>query len=255
MSDRVVSTLITGASSGIGRATAIRLSSERALILHGRDAERLEETRRLCAAPGNHLLWPFDLNCAATVGAALTNLLASAGQLVDTFVHCAGTVSPLPMRSTDYKVMLETMTVNCFSAAAIVNTLLQKKVNQRELRSVVFVSSIWARFGSRGHSAYCASKAALDGLMRALAVELAPHVRVNSILPGAIQTPMATEGFADKALVEALKQDYPLGVGLAADIADTVEFLVSPKARWITGQEIIVDGGRTINASHRREQS
>jgi NAD(P)-dependent dehydrogenase (short-subunit alcohol dehydrogenase family) len=85
--------------------------------------------------------------------------------------------------------------------------------------------------------------------MRALAVELAPATRVNSILPGAIQTSMAEGGFADPAIVEKLRQDYPLGIGRPDDIASAVEFVLSAGARWLTGQEIVIDGGRTINAS------
>jgi NAD(P)-dependent dehydrogenase (short-subunit alcohol dehydrogenase family) len=85
--------------------------------------------------------------------------------------------------------------------------------------------------------------------MRALAVELAPGIRVNSILPGAIQTSMADQAFADAAIVDKLNRDYPLGLGQPADIADAIEFVLSQKARWLTGQEIVIDGGRTVNMS------
>lgn len=249
MPETLASTLITGASSGIGRAAAIRLSRERHLILHGRDMQRLEETRQSCTAPENHILWQFDLTDLASLAESATLLLGNSGRSVEALVHCAGTISVLPMRSTDYRVVLETMTVNFLSAVEIVNLLLKKKVNGRELKNILFISSIWSRFGTRGHSAYSASKAALDGLMRALAVELAPEIRVNSILPGAVHTPMADPVFNDPELVARLKQDYPLGVGEPGDIADAVEFLLSEKARWITGQQMTVDGGRTSNMS------
>ena len=193
-------TLITGASSGIGRAIAVRLSAERALVLHGRNQERLAETRLLCAAPDRHILWPLDLNETASITGSLTSLLAE--RYVEAFIHCAGAVTVLPMRSTDHQTAQALMNVNFFSALEIVNLLLKKKINQHQLTNIVFISSIFSRFGARGHAAYCASKAALDGLMRALAVELAPAIRVNSILPGALKTSMSAAGFADPEIVE-----------------------------------------------------
>jgi NAD(P)-dependent dehydrogenase (short-subunit alcohol dehydrogenase family) len=242
-------TLITGASSGLGRAAAIRLSRERALILHGRDVIRLEETRGLCEAPERHVLWPFELRNVPELAASLKPLLADEGRVVTDFLHSAGMVTVLPMRSIDYRVAQEIMNVNFFSAVEIINLLLKKKVNGGRLANILFISSIWSRYGARAHSAYCASKAALDGLMRALAVELAPAIRVNSILPGAIKTAMAERGFDDAEILEKLERDYPLGIGQPDDIADAIEFILSGKSRWMTGQQIVVDGGRTINMS------
>lgn len=244
-----VSTLITGASSGIGRATAFRLSCGSSLILHGRDIERLEETRQSCVKPERHLIWPSDLLDVGSLAGSLTTLLSESGVFVESFVHCAGMVEVLPMRSTDHSTMLRTMTVNFLSAAEIINTLLKKAANNRQLRNIVFISSIYSRFGARGHSAYAASKAALDGLMRTLAVELAPSVRVNSILPGAVPTRMAEECFSDPDILESISRSYPLGTGEPGNIGDAVEFLLSDKARWITGQQFTVDGGRSVNAS------
>jgi len=242
-------TLVTGASSGLGRSTAVRLSRERNLILHGRNPERLEETLGMCLNRDRHIVWAFDLKNPGELAGSLTPLLAASARSVKAFVHCAGMVTVLPMRSVDYRVAHEIMNVNFFSAAEIVHTLLKKKVNGRALTDILFVSSIWSRFGARAHSAYCASKAALDGLMRALAVELAPAIRVNSILPGAIQTPMAAQGLADPSIAEKLEQDYPMGIGRPDDIADVIEFVLSDRARWLTGQEIVIDGGRTVNMS------
>ncbi len=247
--DTLLHTLVTGASSGLGRSAAVRLSRERNLILHGRNRERLQETLRMCLNPERHVVWAFDLKHPGELADSLTPLLAASGRAVESFVHCAGMATVLPMRSVDYSVAQEIMNVNFFSAAEIVHVLLKRKVNSQRLTSILFVSSIFSRFGARAHSAYCASKAALDGLMRALAVELAPAIRVNSILPGAIQTSMADQAFADAAIVDKLNRDYPLGLGDSADIADAIEFVLSQKARWLTGQQIVIDGGRTVNMS------
>jgi NAD(P)-dependent dehydrogenase (short-subunit alcohol dehydrogenase family) len=245
----ILYTLITGASSGIGRSTAVCLSRERNLILHGRNPERLQETLQMCSNPERHAIWEFDLRNPGEVEGSLAPLLAARGRSVEAFVHCAGMVTVLPMRSVDYRTAQEIMNVNFFAAAEIVRVLLKKKVNAQRLTNILFISSIWSRFGARAHGAYCASKAALDGLMRALAVELAPSIRVNSILPGAIRTSMAAQGFADLSIVEKLEHDYPMGTGLPDDIADAIEFVLSGKARWLTGQQIVVDGGRTVNMS------
>jgi NAD(P)-dependent dehydrogenase (short-subunit alcohol dehydrogenase family) len=242
-------TLVTGASSGLGRCAAVRLSGERNLILHGRNSERLGETLGMCNHPERHIVWTFDLKNPGELADSLTPLLAASGRSVEAFVHCAGMVTVLPMRSVDYRTAQEIMNVNFFSAAEIVHLLLKKKINNQRLTNILFISSIWSRFGARGHSAYCASKAALDGLMRALAVELAPAIRVNSILPGAIRTSMAAQGFDDPSIVEKLERDYPMGTGQPEDIAGAIEFVLSGKARWLTGQEVVVDGGRTINMS------
>lgn len=203
----------------------------------------------MCVNPERHTVWPFDLRDPVGLAGSLTPLLAQSGRAVEAFVHCAGMVTVLPMRSVDYHIAQEIMNVNFFSAAEIVHLLLKKRVNSQRLTNILFVSSIWSRFGARGHSAYCASKAALDGLMRALAVELAPAIRVNSILPGAIRTSMAARGFGDPAIAEKLEQDYPMGTGQPEDISDAIEFVLSGKARWVTGQEIVIDGGRTANMS------
>lgn len=242
-------TLITGASSGIGRDAAVRLSKDRRLILHGRDRARLQETVSMCAESSAHLIWPYDLREVENLGTSLTNLLQGSSAGVEAFVHAAGSVKALPLRSVNYQVAMEMMNVNFFSAMEIVSLLVRQKINGSNLRSVVLISSIWSTFGAKGHSVYCASKAAADGLVRALAVELAPTVRVNSILPGAIRTSMAEGAFDDPAIVAKLKQDYPLGIGCPQDVSEAIEFLLSNKSRWITGQQLVVDGGRTVNMS------
>jgi NAD(P)-dependent dehydrogenase (short-subunit alcohol dehydrogenase family) len=87
--------------------------------------------------------------------------------------------------------------------------------------------------------------------MKSLSVELAPQVRVNSILPGAVRTPMAEYALKDPIIAEKLTGDYPLGLGEPHDIANLVEFLLSEKSRWITGQQLVIDGGRTANMSQK----
>lgn len=241
--------LITGASSGIGREMAISLSGEHRLILNGRDAERLEQTRLACQAPYRHRCWPHDLADVTTLASALPAFLQQHDALVVGFVHCAAQLKVLPLRSITIAHAQDVMNTNVLAALEITRLLLRKDVNRKMLTSIVFVSSIASQFGARGFTTYCASKAALDGLMKALAVELAPDVRVNSVLPGSIRTPMTETIFADPATAERLVKDYPLGIGLPSDITHAVTFLMSDQARWITGHQMVVDGGRSANIS------
>jgi NAD(P)-dependent dehydrogenase (short-subunit alcohol dehydrogenase family) len=241
--------LLTGASSGIGREMAVALSGRHRLILNGRDLQRLEETRQACSSPEDHLLWPADLVDVESLATSLPEFLEQRKVYVGAFIHCAAMLDVLPLRSITTQLAQNTMRVNFHSAMEITRLLMRKNVNLRHLQNIVFISSIASRFGARGFTAYCPSKAALDGLMRALAVELAPDVRVNSILPGGIRTPMTQAMYDDPETAARLTRDYPLGIGTPADVIDAVEFLISGKARWITGQEWVVDGGRSINIS------
>jgi NAD(P)-dependent dehydrogenase (short-subunit alcohol dehydrogenase family) len=240
-------TLVTGASSGIGRETAIRLSAAGPLLLHGRDHARLEETRRLCVEPERHRLWENDLSQVEQIEAGLTAVLASNQLHIVNFVHCAGALHIGPLRLLERAGINASMNVNFLSAVEITRLLARKKINEKALRGIVFVSSNVSQFGAKGFSIYCASKSALDGYMRALAVELAPAVRVNSVLPGAVRTAMTEHMFTDADVIQRMAKEYPLGLGEQADIASAIEFLLSDGARWITGQQLVVDGGRTIN--------
>jgi NAD(P)-dependent dehydrogenase (short-subunit alcohol dehydrogenase family) len=138
------------------------------------------------------------------------------------------------------------MSVNFFSAFEIAKLLIKRSVNGSFLKSILFISSVSSVRGVRGNAAYCASKGALDAMMRSLALELGPRIRVNSVLPGAIQTAMTERHLDDASVREKLNERQILGVGTANDIADCVEFVVSSKAGLITGHQFIVDGGFTI---------
>lgn len=242
-------TLITGASSGIGQAIAIRLSGERPLILHGRNEDRLRETRDRSADPEKHLIWSYDLRDVDGLASSLGALLAQNGIAINCFVHSAGLLKILPLRVVDHKSLAEVMNVNFVSAVEIASLLVKKKINRQELRNIVLISSIISNFGAPGFSMYSASKGALDSLMRNLAVELAPNVRVNSILPGGIRTSMTESMLSDPEIMAKFERDYVLGLGELDDIVNAVEFLVSDRSRWITGQQMVIDGGRTVNIS------
>jgi NAD(P)-dependent dehydrogenase (short-subunit alcohol dehydrogenase family) len=239
--------LLTGASSGIGQYIAINLSKKYRLILNGRNEETLSSVLDQCSNREEHLTWVFDLKNIENIEGAIAGFVAERKVSVSVFIHCAGFLKMLPLRSISLAHLQETMNINFNAAALLIKSLNSKKINNGNLKNVVFISSTASIMGAKAFNIYSASKAALDALMRSLAVELAPNVRLNSVLPGGIQTKMTESMFADKELVERMAKDYPLGLGTPNDIYEMVDFLISDKSRWITGQQFVVDGGRTIN--------
>lgn len=203
-------------------------------------------TRSKCEAPERHLLWARDLSRLEGIGDELAVLLETKEIIIDHFVHSAGVLSIQYARAVEMTSVKQLFNVNVFSAMEIIRPLTQKKVNHGALRSVTFISSIATRVGAAGYSIYGASKGAVNSLSLSLAVELAPAVRVNAVLPGIVGTEMNTEHFANPEFVDFVRKTHPLGLGQPEDVADAVEFLASNRARWITGQEIVVDGGRTV---------
>ena len=237
-------TLITGAASGFGRCIAKRLAPTCNLLLSDICTERLEVTRQACTDPDRHLVWVRDLNTVAGTGDALGALLISNNITVDHFIHSAGLFGVQHARACDMTFVSHIFNVNLFAAMEIIKPLVQKRANKGALRTITFISSINSRLGAAGYSVYAASKSAVNAQSISLSVELAPMIRVNAVLPGIIETEMNKEHFEDSDFVASLRATHPLGLGQSEDIADAVEFLISDKARWITGQEIVVDGGR-----------
>lgn len=241
--------LVTGASSGIGSFIAKSVSKNYKVIIHGRDAEKVNQVIAGCENLTQQLAFVADLQQSEDLETVLGKFITEKNIEVTGFVHCAGFMNMLPAKMTSVAAIQKTFSTNLFSAAIIVKVLLQRKVNAGALKNVVFISSNISNFGAKAFSLYSASKAGLDGLMRSLAVELAPAVRVNSVLPGAIHTPMTTAIFQDEEKAKSMLSTYPLGEGFSEDISNMVEFLLSDKSKWITGQQFTVDGGRTINIS------
>lgn len=239
--------LITGASSGMGREMAIQFSKEFNVILCGRNRERLEEVCNLCDPSTSHYVWHYDLSKVDELENSLSSFIAENHIEVNYYVHCAGLMKNYPLKMVTSELMQETYNTNVFSAVLITKVLTAKKINGKNLESAVFISSNISGFGAKAHSIYGSSKGALDNLMKSLAMELAPSVRVNSVLPGAIHTPLTDHVFEDEDLVARMEKSYPLGFGNVSDIYKAVRFLLSDEAKWITGQQLTVDGGRTVN--------
>lgn len=239
--------VITGASSGIGRQCAIDCSRMGArVILIARNKERLQETLDLLSGVG-HLMILEDINNHKQLSAHISELVGQYGK-IDGFIHSAGIERTLPLKNLNPNHYIDIFTTNFISGVEILKTI-SKKGNFSVGCKVVFISSITALVARVGTLAYTASKGAIVSATRELAVELAPkRINVNCISPGTILTPMM-----EKVLNEMHEDDrakrlegFPLGIGRPEDISQTCVFLLSDAARWITGQNIIVDGGFTV---------
>lgn len=237
-------TLITGASSGMGALCAKYFSDSRKLILASENYEMLEMVRNECANPEQHILWHCNFATERdNIAESLNNLLKEHDVVVDQYVHFAGLTKLLPLKSFSISNIDLIFNVNFFSILEIIKVLL-KKVNNKALNNIVLISSFASLRGETGNSIYAASKGAINSLVYSLARELAPEIRINALLPGAIETPMAKLSL-DEAYLNDTLQNTPLGWVSQQDVIDYVEFLLSDKARRITGQSLFIDGGRS----------
>jgi len=234
--------LVTGASSGIGRAIATVIATMGATVVaSGRDTGRLAQT--LAALPSrDHLSIALDL----TDGEAPARIAADAGTLHGV-VHAAGisALAPLRLARTD---AFERLWKTNYLAPMLVTQALLKGGRIADGGSVVFIGSISAHIGVAGVAGYSGTKAALAASARCLALEVSKRrIRVNTVAPGIVETEMAAAG--SEMLGETMERqrtDYPLGFGKPEDVAHLAAFLLSDASRWITGTSLVIDGGHTI---------
>lgn len=237
-------TLITGASSGMGACCAKCFSQTQNLVLASENLEMLEMVRNECARPQEHILWHCDFaNQRDQILPSLTALLEKNSITIDKYVHFAGVTQVLPIKDFTIPYVNQVFNVNFFSIVEILRALL-KKPNKKVLQNVVLISALVSQRGDSGNSIYAASKGAINSLVYSLAKELAPNVRINAVMPGLVDTPMAQR--VDESFRNQIWDQNPLGKGTPEYIVDYVEFLLSDKARWITGQTAFVDGGQSL---------
>lgn len=235
--------LITGASSGMGALCAKHFSNSHRLIMASENLEMLQDVLKECANPKQHILWHCNFATEReNIVQSLTNLLKDHDAVVDQYVHFAGLTKLLPLKTFSIPNIDLIFNVNFFSILEIMKALL-KKSNVKALSNVVLISALVSERGNVGNSIYAASKGAMNSLVYTLARELAPDIRINALLPGAIETPMSKNLDAD--YIAEMTKDTPLGWGQPQDVVNYVEFLLSDKAKWITGQTLFVDGGRS----------
>nr|WP_236027600.1 SDR family oxidoreductase [Gelidibacter pelagius] len=235
--------MVTGASSGIGEATAIACDEQGAtLLLLGRNEERLNHTLSKLSSR-NHKILAIDLAEFEVVTAQLPVFLQDVPHL-DGMVHAAGITSTYPFKLFKTEQLDNILKVNV-QAAFYLTKLVLTKLN-KEGSSLVFISSIMASVGEKAKTMYAMSKGAVSAGAKSLAIEYASRkVRVNTIAPGIVNTPMtanATYKTNENLLAETLAK-YPLGFGEPEDVAHACVFLLSDASKWMTGTEITLDGG------------
>lgn len=238
--------LVTGASSGIGKATAVNAAKFGAtLIITARDAQRLQET--YCALEGQGEREHKQIIADLTNEEHFNNLLAEVPNL-NGLVLCAGKGLTLPIQFASKEKFDDIFNINFFAPVELLRMLYKKKKLQTE-SSVVLLSSLGGtQIFSGGNGIYGASKSALNAVMKFAAKEFSVRkIRVNSICPGMVDTPLIHRGtISDEQLLEDQKR-YPLGrYGQPEDIAYAAIYLLSDAASWITGQAFVLDGGVSI---------
>ena len=237
-------TLITGATSDIGRQICATLESAgHLLLLTDLDQEALSATMLSLEHPERHCALALDLSDVENAEKKMTDFILANRLSVTHAVFAAGIFTIKPVKLVNYSFVKKKFDVAVFSVFSLVECLAAKSVNADNLHGIVLLSSVSAKIGAKGYTTYGAVKGALLGMMRSLAVELAPRVRVNAILPGGIRTRTTSFIFEN----QETSPRYLLGEGEKTDVSNMVEFLLSDRARWITGQDFIVDGGLTSN--------
>lgn len=240
--------IITGASSGIGRQCAITFSQFGAnIILVARNKNRLEQTYYKLSK-GNHIIIPQDITEYDKLEEIVKNSVEEVGK-ISGFVHSAGVEMTLPLRSMRPSYYEDMFAVNVISGFELARVISKKKYLDENGASFVFISSIMGIIGNIALIGYSASKGALISATKSMAIELASKkIRVNSISPGHIKTEMTNRLF-EKISEESKRKIidmYPLGLGTPNDISYACVYLLSDAARWITGTNLIIDGGHSV---------
>lgn len=234
--------LVTGASSGIGKETAIACSKLGArVVITGRNEERLRETYNELEGKGHQMI-PADLNTDDGI-----NHIVRECPILDGMVNNAGVSKSKPIQFVKRGDLEEIFSTNVFGLTLLVKGILKsKKINKNG--SIVFTSSLSSRMTAAGLSVYASTKAAVCGLMRTCAIELGPKgIRSNAVLPGMVETKLIHRGtYSEEDRLNDIN-NYPLGrYGKPEDIAFGIAYLLSDASIWVTGIELVIDGGRSL---------
>ncbi len=239
--------LVTGASSGIGRGIATECSKMGAkVILNGRNAERLQETLDKMEGEGHQII-VADIAKQEEIDRLVAELPS-----LDGCVLCAGIPQVCPVKHFKRQDIEDIFSVNTFAPIMITSSLVKKKKIHKG-SSVVLIESVSGVFvGTKGDVSYNASKAALNGFLKGSALELAGQgIRINAINPGLVPTNilnLTNEMFAESHHTDIMVESYPLKrYGTPEDIAYGAIYLLSDASSWVTGTNMIIDGGYLLN--------
>ncbi len=238
--------LVTGAAGGMGQAVCALLASRGAqVVLLDLNEEQLSDACQKLDGNG-HCYYVCNLAQIENIEGLIGQITQEQGP-VDGFVHCAGIANVRPLKMSKYSYMLDVMNVNYFSFVEIVRCITKRKAFNPGL-SIVGICSIGAFYGAPTKTAYSSSKAAMYAAVKCMAVELADKgVRANVVAPGSTRTNMMEQAEEYSAGTDSYKQKLSrqyLGICEPEDIANSIAFLLSDRARMITGTCLTVDGGK-----------
>ena len=240
--------LISGASSGIGRCVAVFCSRAGANVLMlGRNEKTLCETLEIME-PARHALAVIDLNDFSSYADVIAPFVEKNGKIYG-IVHSAGLEFSGPYNLTKPRNFQDIFNINAVAGFELSRIVASKFADTEAGGSYVFISSIRALFGVEFATAYSASKGAVIAASRSLALELAKkHIRVNTISPSLVLTPLLDKYFESlpEETIRSMKQQHPLGFGKPEDVANACIYLLSDASRWMTGNNIILDGGYSV---------
>lgn len=238
--------LITGASSGIGRAIAIACAEMGAeLHLTARNPERLQATLQLCNNNRLHTTWIGDLTNTDFI-----NEISKKIEPLDGISFNAGIIYPFLIRYIKEDKIQEVFQTNYNSTVLLTSALFREKKISNQA-SLVYMSSISSQHPYNGGALYVSTKAALEAFAKSVALEYASKmIRSNFLQPAMVRTPIFEQTFATQSADDQknIENQYPLGFGETVDVANAVIFLLSNASRWITGQGIVMDGGLTLGS-------
>ena len=240
--------LVTGASSGIGAAIARRLNALGATVIaSGRDLERLEAMRLSCHDPERTLLEARYLTREMEELPAWVRGLALKYGKLHGLVCSAGAAFPMPLLLLDFEKSRELFNLNYFAPILLAKGFCDRRNNSGKGSSIVFIASLAAMLPQRTQTLYAGSKAALVESAKCISLEYSARgIRVNCISPAEIVTPLLygfNEALGEEDPEKMIAPRYPLGLGQPEDVSALAAFLLSDSARWITGQNYILDGG------------
>lgn len=240
--------LVTGASSGIGRAICMELDRSRArCVCIGRNEKRLEETRSHLS-DRRHIVARIDLGDYNSILPALEKLVETHGKAYGV-CYCAGVDETRPFSACKPEMVKRIIDTNLLGAIEFARIASRRELMEATGGSILFISSIAAHVGIAGRVPYSASKGGMVAAARSMAAELARRkIRVNIISPGLVRTDMTklTLSHLSAEQIKTIEDAHPLGLGTPEDVARAAAFLLAPQNAWITGADLIIDGGYTL---------
>lgn len=246
LSNRII--LVTGASSGIGRQCAISCSKRGAIVvLFGRNQEKLNETLNLMVNKSKHLIFSVDLIDYENVVDAVKDVSSIMGK-INGLINCAGISTTLPLNAVKPNIMEHFFKTNVIGAINLTKQVVRFSHFSEVGGSIIFISSVMGVVGENAKFIYSMTKGALISAVRSLSLELAPRkIRVNAISPGVVETPMSKDAVysRDEESWNRIQNNHPLGLGNVEDVANACIYLLSDASRWVTGTNLILDGGYT----------